>query len=95
MIRCHHCNDRQLLIQGKKSTPCPYCINEERLITSIKRAISDAKKDGKKELAIKLQSVLSFLPEYPVVAILEAEALELNENFILMIRDSFNILPFK
>jgi hypothetical protein len=73
--------------------PCPYCLSEDKLVSCIKRAIVDARKDKKEELANKLQAVLNFLPEWPVMAILEAEALELNENFILMIQDSFNVLP--
>lgn len=94
MIKCERCNNRQYITQGKKMVPCPYCVTEEKLMASFKRAISDAKKEGKSELAGKLKQVLSFLPEYPIMAILEAEALEMNENIVLMISDSFRILPF-
>ena len=94
MIKCEHCNDRQVMQQGKKLIPCPYCITEEKLMSSIRRAISDAKKEGKKDFAGKLQLVLSFLPESPVMAIMEAEALELNNSLILMIRDAYHVLPF-
>ena len=94
MIKCEHCNDRQVLQQGKKLTACPYCMTEERLISSINRAIVDAKKEGKTPLADKLQLVLNFLPESPVMAIMEAEALGLNNSLILMIRDAYHVLPF-
>lgn len=94
MIKCSYCNNRQVTQKGKKLVPCPYCFTEEKLISSIKRAIDDANKEGKKDFAAKLQSVLNFLPDYPVMAILQAEAYSMNNSLILMIRDSFNILPF-
>ncbi len=94
MYKCNNCKDARYLKQGKKMVQCPYCITEEKLLAAIKQAISDAKKDGKAELSIKLQAVLSFLPEYPVMAVLECEALDLPENFVIMIQDSFGIRPF-
>lgn len=90
MSRCEHCHGRQFI----KNVPCPYCMTEEKLMNSLKRAIADSKKEGKKELAGKLQIVLDHLPEYPVMAIMEAEYLELNTSLVLMIRDSFDVLPF-
>mgnify|MGYP001193165491 CR=1 FL=1 len=90
MSRCEHCHGRQFI----KNVPCLYCMTEEKLMNSLKRAIADSKKEGKKELAGKLQIVLDHLPEYPVMAIMEAEYLELNTSLVLMIRDSFDVLPF-
>jgi hypothetical protein len=93
-MKCEHCNNRQFIPQGKKMIPCPYCVTEERLMASLKRAVADAKKDKKWDFANKIEIILSYLPEYPVMAILEAEEMGLNENLILMIRDSFNVRPF-
>lgn len=73
---------------------CPYCLSEDKLLIAIKRAIKDSKKDKKFSLAEKLQSVLNFLPEHPVMAAMEAEALDLPDNFIIMIQDSFEVRPF-
>jgi len=72
---------------------CPYCTTEEKLIIAIKRAISDSKKGGREEFAKKLEKVLAFLPEWPIMAILEAQALSLPDNFIIMLQDSFSVLP--
>lgn len=94
MIKCNHCNDRKIIKQGSKPVTCPYCVTEERLVVAIKRAIEDSVKANRKEFAKKLEKVLYFLPESPVMAVLEAEALDLPENFVIMIRDSFDIRPF-
>lgn len=72
---------------------CPYCMNPTKLETSIDRAIKDCGKKDKK-LGEKLKIVRSFLPDYPIIAMLEAENLELNQNLILLIRDTYGILPF-
>jgi len=93
-MKCEHCNNRQFIPQGKKMVPCPYCVTEDRLMASLKRAIVDAKKEKRWDFARDLEKVLSYLPEYPVIAALEAEELGMNDNIIAMIRDSFNVLPF-
>ena len=72
---------------------CPYCMNPTKLETSIDRAIKDCLK-GDKQLGKKLAVIRSFLPEYPIIAILEAEHLGLNQNLILLIRDTYGVLPF-
>jgi len=93
-MKCEHCNNRQFIPHGKKMVPCPYCVTEDRLMASLKRAIVDAKKEKRWDFARDLEKVLSYLPEYPVIAALEAEELGMNDNIIAMIRDSFNVLPF-
>lgn len=93
MNKCEHCNNGKIK-QGKTFVGCPYCMTEDRLIAALKRTIADSKKEGKMDYAGKLQIVLSHLPEYPVMALLEAEYLGLNNSLILMIRDSFQVLPF-
>lgn len=93
MAKCEHCKNGKIK-KGKRTVNCPYCMSENRLVAAIKKTITDSKKEGKNEFAEKLQIVLNHLPEYPVMAILEAEYLEMNPNLILMIRDSFEILPF-
>lgn len=94
MKKCEYCQNKQVIQQGKKLVPCQYCMTEDKLMSALKRAVVDAKKEGKKEFAGKLQIVIDYLPEYPVMAIMEAEYLELNNSLILMIRDAFQVLPF-
>lgn len=93
MNKCEHCKNGKIK-QGRSTVSCPYCMSEDRLVSAIKKFIADEKKSGNSELAGKMQIVLSHLPDYPVMAILEAEYLGLNNNLILMIRDSFEVLPF-
>lgn len=93
MYKCEHCNDGKIK-QGKTLKVCPYCITEDRLMAALKRTIADYKKEGKNDYAGKLQIVLGHLPEYPVMALLEAEYLGLSNSLIMLIRDSFQVLPF-
>ena len=88
------CNDQKVINQGKKSVECPYCGSSDRLMVSLRKAISDARKEGKAELSTKLSMVLNFLPEHSVMAMAEAQALDLPENFVIMIQDSFGVRPF-
>jgi hypothetical protein len=94
MMKCEQCQDRKVIKQGKSMVDCPYCVTGAKLIGSLTRAVADAKKERNDEMAHKLSAVLRFLPDYPVMAILECEALNMNPNLILMIRDSFGVLPF-
>lgn len=94
MKKCEYCQNKQVIQQGRKLVPCQYCMTEDKLMSALKRAVVDAKKEGKSEFAKKLQTIIDYLPESPVIAIMEAEYLELNNSLILMIRDAFQILPF-
>lgn len=91
--KCEHCNNTKFVKQGKKSVPCTHCMNEERLMNSIRRAIEDSRREGKTVLASHLTLVLSYLPDYPVIAMLEAEEMHLNSSLIMMIQDAFDVRP--
>ena len=93
-MKCEHCKDQMTLQEGTKLVPCPYCMTAERLIKSIKGAIADSKKEKKTKQVEAFEAILYFLPDNPVMAVLEAEHYEVNHNLILMIRDTFHILPF-
>lgn len=93
-MKCETCKDAKVIDKKGKFVPCPYCMTEEKLVKAIKGAIKDFRKEKNDAQADKLQKVLDFLPDYPVMAIMEAEALDLNPNISLMIRDTFGTLPF-
>lgn len=93
-MKCEHCKDQLTIQEGSKLLPCPYCMTADRLIKSIKGAIVDSKKEKKHDLVTALESILHFLPNDPVMALLEAEYHQVNYNLIVMIRDTFSILPF-
>ena len=93
MNKCEHCKNGKIK-QGKSTITCPYCMSASRLVAALKKTVNDEKKDGNVEHAGKLQIVLNHLPDYPVMAIMEAEYLGMNNNLVLMIRDCFGVLPF-
>jgi DNA-directed RNA polymerase subunit RPC12/RpoP len=93
-MKCERCKDQFTIQEGNRLIPCPYCMTPERLMKSIKGAIADSRKEKRHDLVAGLEAVLQFLPDSPVMAILEAEHHILNTNLILMIRDTFNVLPF-
>ena len=93
MAKCEYCNNGKVK-QGKSVRDCPYCMSATRLVDALRKTITDDRKEGKKDHADKLQLVLNHLPEYPVVAVLEAEYLGLNSSLILLIQDTFEVLPF-
>lgn len=93
MSKCEQCKNGKIK-QGRSTVDCPYCMSSTRLVDAIKKTIADEKKAGNKEQAGKLQIILNHLPDYPVMAVLEAEYLGMNNSLILMIRDSFEVLPF-
>lgn len=93
-MKCERCKDQLTIQEGNRLIPCPYCMTVERLIKSIKGAISDSKKEKRHDQVAAFEAILSFLPDYPVMAIMEAEYHQVNFNLILMIRDTFDVLPF-
>ncbi len=93
-MKCERCKDQLTIQEGTKLLACPYCMTEERLIKSLKGAIADSKKEKKDEQVAAFEAILHFLPHDPVMALLEAEYHNVNYNLVLMIRDTFDILPF-
>jgi hypothetical protein len=83
---------------------CPYChgkghifnereMSRHKLVKGIKSAIRDAEKTGQTDAAQDLIAVITFLPEYPILAALEAEARGLDADFVHMIRDVCDVRP--
>ena len=92
-MKCPYCNDKGYIQRGDTTVACS-CVDGSKIIKGMRSAIRDFEKCGKHESAQNLVAVLMFLPDYPVVAVMEAEAQGLHEDFILMIRDAFHIKPF-
>ncbi|MHC4264356.1 MAG: hypothetical protein ACYSUK_00270 [Planctomycetota bacterium] len=63
----------------------------EKFLTSLDRAIKQCKDQVKTE---GLQRVRDNLPDYPVVAKMEAEAIGLSEKFIEMLVAAYDVKPF-
>jgi hypothetical protein len=47
------------------------------------------------QMVSKLNAVLNFLPDYPVMAVLEAEYYQLPKDFIKILKDTFKVKSFK
>jgi hypothetical protein len=75
--------------------PCTCCLSKDNVIECLKKAIEIAKRDGQKKLARGLRAVLKFLPDDPVMAAMEAEHRKMDDVVIEIIRQSFDVLPFK
>ena len=91
-MNCPFCGGKGYIKQGDTTVACS-CVDGRKIIKGIRAAIRDFERSGKHEAAENLAAVLMFLPDYPVMASLEAEARGLHEDFILMIRDTFQVRP--
>ena len=74
--------------------PCSICITPARFESVLKTAISGCKGESEKKKA--LQRIQSNLPDYPVMALLEAEYYgRFKDNFIEMLKKAYKIRPFQ
>lgn len=89
-MNCIHCNGG-FYSNGK---PCRYCMTPDRFIAALDKAIRecDAKKDRPR--LEKLKAVRHHLPEYPVMALMEAEGYGLADDFVGMLQQAFDVKPF-
>jgi hypothetical protein len=61
----------------------------------LKQAIKQASAGKRNSLKEDLVAVHKLLPEYPVMAALEAEARGMRRDFIRFIRESFDVRPLQ
>ena len=94
MHQCPRCGGRGVVSQGDSYISCPECLTPEKFLKAIDKAIRECKHENKKEKLAALEAVKSFLPEYPVMALLEAEARNLNPKFVRMLQQSFGVRAF-
>lgn len=88
---CPYCQGSGKIIHNGEIKKCNYCNVGDNLITAIRDAAIICTKNGEYQQAYLLNRILSFLPDYPVLAVMEAEELDMDETFIELLRDSFNI----
>lgn len=91
---CKHCN-KGLVHNSTSLKVCPHCTSAQQLIEAIKLAISNCKKKNDTKLMENLKAIIKLLPEYSVMAVLEAEARNMSTEFIQLLRDSFDIKTWK
>ncbi len=90
--KCDYCHEGYTQKNGIY-TPCTHCITPERFGKTLATAITDCKDPAKKSA---LRRIKANLPDYPVMALLEAEFYgELSGEFVKMLRIAFDIRPFR
>jgi len=86
-IKCIHCLD-----SGGK---CNHCLSSKQFIAVLETAAYQAASENKKELEDVLNRIINFLPDEPVMAVMEAESSQyITENLLLLLREQFNVRKF-
>ena len=93
--KCKHCHEGYIKKNGI-FTPCSYCITPDRFKITIERAIKNCDVTNDYEKKGALTRVKENLPDYPVMALLEAEHYGgFKKEFIQMLKDAYDIRTFK
>ena len=90
--RCTHCEEGYVKKNGVY-VPCKHCITPERFEKTLQKAIDSCSVDVlKKKVLIRIKNNL---PDYPVMALMEAENYgKLSKEFISMLKSAYDIKPF-
>ena len=90
--RCKYCEEGYVKKNGVY-TPCKHCITPERFEKTLNTAIANCGTDVfRKRTLIRIKENL---PDYPVVALLEAEHYgQFSKDFVSMLKEAYDIKPF-
>jgi hypothetical protein len=69
--------------------------SQDYLLDAIKRAMEETQRKGNYDTHYRLSQIYQFLPEYPVMAVLEAEYLQVDKELVSMIAKGFDVKPFR
>lgn len=94
MYNCNKCKDKGSYEENGSFITCVFCGGKFKFMKMLGISILNAKKRHNKELHKNLLAILKLLPQYPVMAVLEAEAREMLPSFISSIRLSFDVKAF-
>ena len=90
--KCRHCQEGYIRTNGVY-LPCRECITPQRFEKTLATAINNCENDTLKRKA--LIRIKENLPEYPVMALLEAEAYEkFSKEFVDMLKAAYDIKAF-
>jgi len=90
--KCKHCESGYVKKNGVY-TPCKYCITPERFEKTLHTAIANCDDDIIKKKT--LRRIRDNLPEYPIVALMEAEHYgKFSPDFISMLKEAYDVKPF-
>jgi hypothetical protein len=92
MKKCVHCKDGYMKKNGIL-VPCKYCITPERFEATLEKALKNCGPDSERKRV--LRRVQSNLPNYPIMAVLEAENYgKFSIEFVSMLRNAYDLKPF-
>ena len=90
--KCKHCYDGYVKKNGIY-TPCKHCITPERFEKTLEKAIESCGADYLRKKT--LLNIKYNLPDYPIMALLEAEHYgQFSKDFIRMLKSAYDIKPF-
>ena len=90
--KCKHCEEGYVKKNGVYS-PCKHCITPQRFEKTLRTAIANCDNDIIKQKA--LRRIKENLPDYPVVALMEADNYgKFNKSFTSMLKEAYDIKPF-
>jgi len=92
---CHRCQDTGVFQDGMSAMTCPFCAGRQKFMAHLKQAIKQARLTKRKSLKEDLLAIHNLLPDYPVMAVLEAEARGMRHDFINFIKESFDVRPMQ
>ena len=91
---CNKCKDQGSYEENGSSITCIFCGGKQKFIVSLTTAMRNAKAKGNKKLYRDLRAINKLLPEYPVMAVFEAEGRKIDPSLISFIRQSFDVKAF-
>jgi len=90
--KCKYCEEGYVKKNGVY-TPCQHCITPERFEKTLDKAIAACGPDYLRKKT--LLSIKGNLPDYPVMAYLEAENYgQFTSSFVDMMKEAYDIKPF-
>jgi hypothetical protein len=90
--RCKYCEDGYVKKNGVY-TPCQHCITPERFEKTLDKAIASCGPDYFRKKT--LSNIKDNLPDYPIMALLEAEHYgQFSKDFMRMLKSAYDIKPF-
>lgn len=94
MQKCEKCGGSGIIHKDGAKLSCPICLSPEAFEKAIQKAIAKCRRNDNNDKLADLIAVESFLPSFPVMAVMEAEARCLNKDFVLMLKQSFEVRSF-
>lgn len=94
--RCPKCNNKRIVKENNKILFCTACIDEDKLIQSLKAFLENNETNKScRQLVTDVRAILSFLPDYPVMAIMEAAERGFNVDAIQLMKKVFKVRNLK